>query len=52
MKGLLQRTGLGIHDGHVAFAVDALVIAIVPPELCTIYGHRWPSPFLFGATVL
>ena len=47
--------GLENHDGHIAFAMDApghtCVIAVMPPEMCMIYGHKWPAPFLFGAAV-
>ena len=28
-----------------------LAIVITPAELCTIYGHKWPAPVLFGAAV-
>ena len=26
-------------------------IAATPPELCMIYSHKWPAPFLFGAAM-
>ena len=45
-------TGLDIHDGHTAFAVDTPAWPCHnTPELCTIYRHKWPVPFLFGAAV-
>ena len=44
------HAGLEIHDGHEAFAVDTAGLCRNAPRI-TIYGHKWPAPFLFGAAV-
>ena len=27
------------------------MFAVMPLEVCAIYGHKWPAPFLLGASM-